>query len=116
MKRDVPFKTVFQAGSGGYSSKRVFGAIGFLTSIGIAIACTIMNTQAPTIVIDIIYASVALLGVDSITGIWKTRARNIYKESQRSTLQEDDFNNDNYECTGDYQTSEEREDRSTPEL
>jgi hypothetical protein len=45
-----------------------------------------MNTQAPTIVIDIIYASVALLGVDSITGIWKTRARNIYKESQRPTL------------------------------
>lgn len=78
--KKIPIKTIFQADTGGYSSKRVFGAIGFITSICIAIACTIMGSQAPTIVVDIIYASVALLGVDSITGIWKTRAENIYRD------------------------------------
>lgn len=86
----IPLKTIFQANTGGYSSKRIFGAIGFLSSVGIAITCTILKTQAPTIVVDIIYASVALLGVDSITGIWKTRAKNVYKEQNRSTYIEEE--------------------------
>lgn len=79
MKRKIPLKTIFQANTDGYSSKRVFGAIGFLVSIGIAITCTVLSTEAPTIVVDIIYASVMLLGVDSVTGIWKTRVKQIHK-------------------------------------
>lgn len=69
----IPFKTIFQANTGGFSSKRIFGALGFTTAIGISIACTILNSQAPDIVVDIIYASVALLGVDSVTSIWKQK-------------------------------------------
>lgn len=69
----IPFKTIFQCNSGGYSSKRIFGALGFTTAVGIAIACTILNTQAPEITATIIYASMALLGVDSIAGIWKSK-------------------------------------------
>lgn len=69
----IPFKTIFQANSGGYSSKRIFGALGFTSVIGIAIYCTITEHQSPSIAIDIIYSSVALLGVDSITSIWKEK-------------------------------------------
>lgn len=64
-------RTIFQANSGDLSSKRVCGVAGFAVVLGIAIACTITGMQAPAIVADIIYASVALLGVDSITNIWK---------------------------------------------
>lgn len=67
----IPFKTIFQANTGGYSSKRIFGAIGFITCLGIAIACTIVDKQAPDIVDTIMYSSMILLGVDSITSIWK---------------------------------------------
>lgn len=64
-------RSIFQANSGDLSSKRVCGVAGFLVVLGIAIACTIVGTQAPLIVTDITYATVALLGVDSITNIWK---------------------------------------------
>ena len=86
----IPIKTIFQAASGGYSSKRVFGGLGFMTSIGIAITCTILGTQAPLIVSEILYASMALLGVDSITSIWKPKAGNIHKEETPLELDKDD--------------------------
>lgn len=111
MKKKIPLKTVFQSDLRRYSSKKIFGAIGFLASVGIGIACTIMGTQAPTIVVDILYASVILLGVNNITGIWKTRAGNVHKEETRLESdkddQEEDYNN-NYEYTGNRIPSEER--------
>lgn len=64
-------RTIFQANSGDLSSKRVCGVFGFLIVALIAIGCTIAGTQAPILVTDMLYASVALLGVDSITNIWK---------------------------------------------
>ena len=73
MKRSL--RTIFIANSGDLSSKRVCGVAGFAVVIGIAIACTCFGIQAPTIVADILYASVALLGVDSITNIWKNNDR-----------------------------------------
>ena len=69
MKRSL--RTIFIANSGDLSSKRVCGVFGFGVVLIIAIICTILNIQAPLITADIIYASVALLGVDSITNIWK---------------------------------------------
>lgn len=72
----IPVKTVFQSGLDRYSSKKVFGAIGFLVAVGVGIACTAMGTQAPTIVVDILYASVILLGVNNVTGIWKKSKEN----------------------------------------
>lgn len=79
MKRSL--RTIFIANSGDLSSKRVCGVFGFAIVLGIAIACTVMGTQAPTIVQDITYASVALLGVDSVTGIWRHRER-VNKEEE----------------------------------
>ena len=72
----IPIKTIFQSGLDRYSSKKVFGAIGFLAAVGVGIACTAMGTQAPTIVVDILYASVILLGVNNVTGIWKKSKEN----------------------------------------
>ena len=55
----------------GISSKRVCGAVGFLVIIFILIYCTVNSIQAPQIVEPFIYAVCLLLGIDSITGIWK---------------------------------------------
>lgn len=80
MKRSL--RTIFIANSGDLSSKRVCGVFGFAVVLGIAIACTVMGTQAPVIVADIVYASVALLGVDSITNIWKHKGKHNHIEEE----------------------------------
>jgi hypothetical protein len=55
----------------GISSKRVCGVLGFLVITGIIIFCTITNVEAPAILETFIWAVCALLGIDSVTGIWK---------------------------------------------
>ncbi len=55
----------------GISSKRVCGVVGFLVIIFILIYCTVNSIQAPQIVEPFIYAVCLLLGIDSVTGIWK---------------------------------------------
>lgn len=55
----------------GVSSKRVCGLLGFLVIAFILIYCTIKELQAPTIVEPFIYIVCMLLGIDSVTGIWK---------------------------------------------
>lgn len=55
----------------GISSKRVCGVLGFLVIIFTIIFCTITNIQAPVILKTFIWAVCMLLGIDSITGIWK---------------------------------------------
>lgn len=57
----------------GISSKRVCGFLGWIVALGLAIYATIQNINTPDIVDIIIYASSGLLGVDSITGIWKNK-------------------------------------------
>jgi hypothetical protein len=55
----------------GISSKRVCGVIGFLVIIGVLIFCTINGIQAPEMIDTFIYAICLLLGIDSVTGIFK---------------------------------------------
>ena len=55
----------------GISSKRVCGVLGFLVIMFVIIFCAVNNTQAPIIMEPFIWAVAVLLGVDSITGIWK---------------------------------------------
>lgn len=57
----------------GVSSKRFCGVIGWLVSIFILIYCTIQSIQAPNIMEYFLLSVVGLLGVDSITGIWKNK-------------------------------------------
>ena len=59
----------------GISSKRVCGVVGFITVIGVLIYCTINVVQAPTMIEPFMYVICALLGIDSITGIWKKFAK-----------------------------------------
>ena len=47
----------------GISSKRVCGVLGWIVAIIVLLYCTIHVIQAPLMI--------ALLGIDSITGIWK---------------------------------------------
>ena len=61
---------MFTAGSG-VSSKRINGTIGWLTCVGIAIYCTILVIQAPIFVEALLWGSAALLGVDTVTKIWR---------------------------------------------
>lgn len=53
--------------NGNISSKRVCGVLGWLVILGVYIYCTIKIAQAPDITEVIIWASVTLLGVDSVT-------------------------------------------------
>lgn len=55
----------------GISSKRFCGVLGWLICMAILVYCTIMVIQPPIVFTEVVVAVVALLGVDSITGIWK---------------------------------------------
>lgn len=57
----------------GISSKRVCGVLGFLVVLFTVIYCTITGTQAPNMIDTFIYAICLLLGIDSITSIWKQK-------------------------------------------
>lgn len=55
----------------GISSKRFCGLLGWIVCLGILIYCTVMCIQAPIISDTVLYCCMGLLGIDSITGIWK---------------------------------------------
>lgn len=55
----------------GISSKRVCGVIGWIVCLIVLMYCSIQIIQAPDIMEVIVWTSTMLLGVDSITGIWK---------------------------------------------
>ena len=55
----------------GISSKRVCGVIGFVAVLFVLIYCTVQCIQAPAMIDTFIYAICLLLGIDSVTGIWK---------------------------------------------
>ena len=57
---------IFQDSAGQMSSKRVFGGIGFLTSLVMCFTGTSLEVIAL-----IVGTSAAMLGLDSVTGIWK---------------------------------------------
>jgi len=55
----------------GISSKRVCGALGFLVISFVLIYCTINGIQAPVMIETFTWAIAAMLGIDSVTSIWK---------------------------------------------
>lgn len=65
------FKSLLSADRGSLSSKRLCGIIGWVTCSVVLILCTVWDRQAPDMVTTFIIASSALLGVDSVTDIWK---------------------------------------------
>lgn len=80
------FKDMLDAKSS-VSSKRFCGVLGWLVCIGVLIYCTIHVIQAPLITEFFLLSVVGLLGVDSITSIWKNsknknRSNNISNENE----------------------------------
>jgi hypothetical protein len=55
----------------GISSKRVCGVLGWIVAIIVLLYCTIHVIQAPLMIDTFLICCMALLGIDSITGIWK---------------------------------------------
>ena len=68
-------KQVHEDSSGNMSSKRVYGAIGFVT--GLYLGFKGINPEVIKIVLII---SAAMLGLDSITDIWKQNGNNLKDE------------------------------------
>ena len=70
-KLKINWKTIFQANSGGFSSKRVFGALGMLICLGLLIAGFITEKPIPDFAELIYVTSASLLGLDNVTDIFK---------------------------------------------
>lgn len=64
-------KSLLVSTKGSLSSKRFCGVIGFFIIIFVLVYCTISSIQAPLMIEPFIYAVCLLLGIDSVTGIWK---------------------------------------------
>lgn len=79
-------KQMFTSHSG-ISSKRVCGVTGWFVAIGVLIYCTIAVIQAPLMIDTFLICVMALLGIDSVTGIWKKfnndKENNTMDENQR---------------------------------
>lgn len=55
----------------GISSKRVCGILGWLLSLIILVYCSLNQLQAPEMIDTVLYCCMGLLGIDSVTSIWK---------------------------------------------
>ena len=55
----------------GISSKRVCGILGWVVSLIVLIYCSIVTKQAPDMIDIVLYCCMGLLGIDSITSIWR---------------------------------------------
>lgn len=71
----------------GLSSKRLCGFIGWIVCLFICVWCTILVIQAPEIIDLLFVCSTSLLGIDSITGIWKKNI-NIDKKEDNTKVNE----------------------------
>lgn len=65
----------------GLSSKRLCGFAGWVVCLFICIWCTILVIPAPEIVDLLFICSTSLLGIDSVTSIWK---KNINKNEDNT--------------------------------
>ena len=75
-------KSLLSADRASLSSKRLCGFIGWLCCAAVLIMCTVWDRQAPDMVSTVLYTSTALLGLDSVTDIWKTDATNNNSKTQ----------------------------------
>lgn len=71
MKQLQKFLTLMVTSHSGISSKRICGVLGFIVILFILIYCTIYNIQAPLMIDTFIYSVCLLLGINSVTGIFK---------------------------------------------
>ena len=65
------WRSIFQAHSGGFSSKRVFGATGMMICLGLLVAGFIMDKPVPDFAELVYVTSASLMGLDNVTDIFK---------------------------------------------
>lgn len=75
------FVSMLTAGSKSISSKRFVGVFSWFVILGVFIDCSCRNTEAPECIYAIIIAASSLLGVDSVTNIWKGGKQNNQEQS-----------------------------------
>lgn len=69
MKETV--KSILSSSKDSISSKRICGVLGWLLSLVILAYCALYQLQAPMMIDTVLYCCMGLLGIDSITSIWK---------------------------------------------
>ena len=77
MKKIKEYIKLIITSHSGISSKRVCGCLGFLVIMFVVIFCTVSNLQAPLIMETFIWSVCTLLGIDSVTGIWKNFKKDV---------------------------------------
>lgn len=70
MKFITFLKQVFTSHSG-VSSKRLCGVVGWFVCLGVLTYCAVNVIQAPLMIDTVLLCCMGLLGIDSVTGIWK---------------------------------------------
>lgn len=75
MNKILQYLKLMVTAHSGFSSKRVCGVLGFIVIIFVLIYCTLMGVEAPVMVETFIYAVCALLGIDSVTSIFKRNGK-----------------------------------------
>lgn len=70
MKFITFLKQVFTSHSG-ISSKRLCGVVGWFVCLGVLIYCAVNVIQAPLMIDTVLLCCMGLLGIDSVTSIWK---------------------------------------------
>lgn len=73
MKKLADFFTKMVTAGSGLSSKRVCGFLGWIVCLFVLVFATIKQIQAPDIFSVTAMCVLGLLGVDSITSIWKQK-------------------------------------------
>lgn len=63
----IPLRTIFQAKSGGFSSKRICGVVGWIVAMFCFVWCVITGSAAPDFSVELVGGCVALLGVDKLS-------------------------------------------------
>ena len=66
-------RSIFSSEKGSISSKRVCGVVGWLVVLGAFGYSTYANQDTPSGFGELIIGCCALLGVDTVTEIWKNR-------------------------------------------
>jgi hypothetical protein len=72
MKFTDVLRSILSSEKGSISSKRLCGLLGWFVCLGVLIYCTIFVIEAPSMVETVLITTASLLGIDSITNIWKS--------------------------------------------
>nr|DAV87230.1 MAG TPA: hypothetical protein [Caudoviricetes sp.] len=70
-----PIKSLLESRVGSLSSKRFCGITGWIVLLGCYIWSTVTGRPLPGMTDEFILGAVTLLGVDSVTGIWKNKKK-----------------------------------------